>query len=60
MTKKEKWLTACFVAAITAGVIYDVAAMLGQGEKISNPEDHIACPGDWQLKSLDCQRNHHG
>ncbi len=60
MTKKEKWLTTCFVAAIAAGVIYDVAAMFGQGEKISDPEYRIACPGDRHLESLDCQRNHNG
>lgn len=60
MTKKEKWLVACLVVVVVAGVVYDATAMFGQDKKTSDPEYRIACPGDRQLKSLDCQRNHNG
>lgn len=60
MTKKEKWLAVCLVVAVVSGVIYDATTMLAQDKKTSDPEYLIACPGDGQLESLDCQRNHNG
>jgi len=60
MTKIEKWFAACITVAVVAGVAYDATAMFGQDKKTSDPGYLIACPGDRQLESLDCHRNHNG